>query len=119
MPVPYSPEEALSFLVENDLSKGQYINIRKGTKQRNDTIYPSYHAVREAKLACHPSEEDITVTDISAEVKLQPLLDLTVNRLVSVQEEVISRVDNNETITIIHKCGCDGSSGHRQYKTSF
>lgn len=37
-PVPYTEDEALAFLIENKLSKQQYINIRLGSKKRNCDI---------------------------------------------------------------------------------
>ena len=39
-PVPFTPEEALHLLIENNLIKKQYTNIQQQNKQRNWDIYP-------------------------------------------------------------------------------
>ena len=49
VPVPFIPEEALDFLIENNLNKKQYTNIRQQNKQRNRGIYPSYNKLIAAK----------------------------------------------------------------------
>lgn len=45
LPVAYSPDEALSFLLDNNLSKSQYMNMRIGSKERNADIYPPYATI--------------------------------------------------------------------------
>lgn len=51
---PYTEDEALAFLIENKLSKQQYINIRLGSKKRNCDIYPPYDKIMAAKKRCYP-----------------------------------------------------------------
>lgn len=41
-PIPYSIDEALALLVDNKLTKQQYVNIRIGSKKRNCNIYSPY-----------------------------------------------------------------------------
>ena len=119
-PIPYSAEEALSLLIENNLTKKHYNNIREGAKYRNSNIYPSYKVVLEAKLACYPPKETIRITETSADIKLQSLVDHTIMRIVSVQQEVLKQtVSEEDTINIIFKWGCDGSSGQSLYKQKF
>lgn len=48
-PVPCSPNEALSFFIDNKLTKDQYISIRIGSKKRNCNIYPSYEILKTEK----------------------------------------------------------------------
>lgn len=45
LPIPYSPNEAVAFIMDNNLTKNQYTNIRIGFKARNSNIYPSYDKV--------------------------------------------------------------------------
>jgi hypothetical protein len=44
-PIPYTPIEALDFIIVNNFTKQQYTNIRNGSKNRNSDIYPSYENV--------------------------------------------------------------------------
>nr|CAI5842173.1 unnamed protein product [Callosobruchus analis] len=67
------PEEALSMFVDAQLTRHQYNVIRRKDKLR----IPSYKLTQKAKKECYPSEEHIFVTETSAEIKLQGLLDNT------------------------------------------
>lgn len=46
---PYSADDALAFLMDNNLTKNQYIHVRTGAKSRNANIYSTYKNVLEAK----------------------------------------------------------------------
>lgn len=50
-------------------------------KELGSLIYPSYYILRQAKEACYPLEDSISITEINAEIKLHSLLDHTVHRL--------------------------------------
>jgi len=115
-PIPYSNEEALAFLIDNDLTKTQYVNIRLGAKNRNCDIYPSYEKIMEAKQACYPL--NMHISEYRCEIPLQNLLDHTASRISAISsiEKLQENMDNFE---IIYKWGCDGSSGHSQYKQKF
>ncbi|EZA51186.1 hypothetical protein X777_10254 [Ooceraea biroi] len=69
-------DQALAIIVDADLSTHQYNVIRQQVKNINSKLYPPYYKVKEAKQLCYPS--GITLTEISAEVKLQSLIDHTV-----------------------------------------
>ena len=120
-PLPYTADEALAYFINNRFTKQQYVNTRLGAKERRSDIYPPYNTLVKAKLACYPPSEAITVSETSAEIQLQALLDHTISRLVSVQEEVFERVLNCDPMIfkLICKWGCDGSGGHKQYKQKF
>jgi hypothetical protein len=79
----YSDEEAISLLVEAQLSKHQYNTIRLQAKTKGCNIYPSYNKVRAAKERCYP--DSLIVTEDECEVKLQQLLDNTAKRLLLAQ----------------------------------
>lgn len=63
--------------------------------------------VLEAKKCCYP--ENIQITDYSGDVKLQSLLDHTIERLASVQMEVLQQVgvgiNTLPTLNFIFKMG--------------
>lgn len=87
--VKYTPEEALALYINRKLTVQTYLEVRSGAKQRHADIYPSYDCVRKAKIACYPPKEFIHISDMSAEVHLQALVDTTVLRLAIVQLDVL------------------------------
>ena len=64
-------EQSLALVLGANLSKESYQHLRNNALQFN-SLYPSYHIVKEAKNKCNP--ENIQVSDYSAEVPLQDLL---------------------------------------------
>lgn len=119
--VPYTPDEALSLFVETKMTKSQYLKIRLGAKSRRVNIYPNYHKLRVAKEHCYPKAGSIIVTESSMEVELQALLDHTVSRIIKTQEEVMESLPPEliSELVLVSKWGCDGSTGHSQYKQKF
>ncbi|CAH2088755.1 unnamed protein product [Euphydryas editha] len=65
------------------------------------------------KKTCYPPKEDITVTESGVKIRLQSLLDLTINRILKVIQ-----LDSATTksLKLISKWGFDGSSSHSNYK---
>lgn len=115
--IPYTPREALAFMLDTDMSKASYHLTRTQAKLRGVDLYPSYDRVKEAKRECYPSSDFITITDTKSEIKLQALLDHTVNRIIEMQKDVLlSLRPNLWSKLILIKWGCDGSSGHSMYK---
>lgn len=47
--IPMNGDEAVAFMVENELSKNQYCGMRSNAISRNFSLYPSYNVVLEAK----------------------------------------------------------------------
>lgn len=109
----FSPNEALSLMLDCGLSKRSFQNLRNRTLEKKSKIFPSYNNVRVAKEDCLPSPpKEWLVTDDSAEVTLQDLLDHTTRRifeLVGVSPEI------NE-FRLICKVGFDGTTGLSIYK---
>lgn len=66
-PTPYTPEEALEFILDNNLSKQQYQNIRNGAKIRKCNIYPTYETVLKVKKQCRVP--NVTVSDTVAQLQ--------------------------------------------------
>jgi len=116
-----SGEAALLLLIEQKLSKSQYTGLRAMSLENNCNLYPPYKTILQTKRECYPLSMDITITEYSAEVKLQALLDHTVERILLVQNDVIKNLapENLSRITLICKWGCDGSSGQSVYKQAF
>lgn len=105
-------EQALSLMMEAQLSRRQYNIIRNYAKD----VFPSYKNVRVAKSQCLP--DGITTTEVESEVPMQSLLDHTANRLMLVQKDVVATTRTNK-LTLISKWGFDGSSSHTQYMQKF
>jgi hypothetical protein len=103
-------------LIENDLTKKQYINIRISAKNRNCDIYPPYKSIIEAKQKCYPS--NMQISEHRCEIPLQNILDHTVSRILQI-EKIKKLEENMDNFEILYKWGCDGSSGHSQYKQKF
>lgn len=115
--VAYTPEEALALYVDGGFTKHSYKLMQSGAKKkRNANIYPTYDALLSAKVKCYPL--GVQITDSSAEVSLQSLVDHTATRIVEAHKDVFVNL-NADTITAIYKWGCDGSSGHSTYRQSF
>lgn len=75
----YNSTEALGLILNGDLSKQAYVDLRFGAIDHGIHLYPSYHQVLDTKKECHP--EEIVVTEQCTEVPLQFLLDHTARRL--------------------------------------
>lgn len=114
-----SGDEALAYYIDSKSTTYSYKQTRKWCMKVGHQVFPSYYVLHQSKKACYPPEEQILVTESRAEVKLQAVLDKTVERLVEAQTEVINRVLPNSSFTLISKWGCDGSSGHSAYKQKF
>ena len=95
-------------LTDVGLTKGQY-NKLKGYLGR---ILPNYNEVLEVKKECYPDE--IIITENSAEIKLQSLLDNTTMRLAKSVKSL--DLQNTDKLVLISKWGMDGSSSQAEYK---
>lgn len=112
--------EVLSLIVEAKLTRHQYLLIKKFIDNKiSKHILPSYQSVVQSKKRCYPS--DIVVTESSAEVQLQGLLDHTANRILESKKDILESVPNESLnkISLIGKWGFDGSTGHSEYKQCF
>lgn len=112
-----SAEEALTVLVDAKLTRSQYNIIRKATPEK----FPSYTIVQQAKQKCYPKRDQMKISETSAQVSLQGLLDHTIERLAELTKSDFDSLNNEELlqITLYTKWGFDGSSGHSSYKQAF
>ena len=116
----------LSILLHQSLSKRQYIGIRKAVNSASRTqILPSYNQVFRAKSQCRPSD-GIEITEVKATVKLQNLIEHTIDRileLVGDRTDEVIRSHNprrkRRSCTLVFSYGMDGASGYRNYKQSY
>lgn len=118
----HSCDAALALIIDNNLSKNQYVGIRSASIANNCRLYPPYYLVLNAKKKCYPEESDISVSECHAEVKLQSLLNHTVERILSIVDvNVIKSLSSIEvnSFHLICKWGCDGTSGQSKFKQSF
>lgn len=65
---PYTPEEALAYVIKCRLTKDAYIETRLGTKKTGADIYPAYELIKAAKQECYPDR--ITVTAVLVSTKM-------------------------------------------------
>ena len=86
---PYTPREALAYMLDTDMSKASYHLTRMQAKSRGADLYPPHDKVREAKRECYPSTDSIIITDTKCEIRLQALLDHTINRIIEMQKDVL------------------------------
>ena len=102
------------------MTKQSYQTHRLAAKGKNADIYPPYNKVREAKNKYYPN--NISVTEDSAKVPLQSLLDHTALRIIQEQKEkiteTIEKLEGDEQLNceLMCKWGFDGSSGQSEYK---
>lgn len=113
----YSREKALALMISLNLSKSKYVQLRMTSMEHGVDLYSSYYQIQLAKKDCYPSKEMMTFTDTHAEIELQALLDLTIQRLLKTL-----KIDTNEEfqdLRLISKWGFDGASGQSFYKQGF
>lgn len=117
----FTPDEALSLMLESKISKQAYQTTRNEAKKKGCKLFPSYKHVEKAKKMCYPPDFYVNVTETSAEVKLQVILDKTVARILKLQEDVIRNISpaHVKNVKLYCKWGCDGSSGQSVYKQKF
>ena len=122
--VPKTTEKALAFILDNDLSKNVYSNIRLASKSSEANIWPAYNHVRDVKAQCRPPKEDIKINEEEAVVNLQSLLFHTAQRVVQLQHEVFLQILQTSDPTVIEAVfifpwGFDGSTGQSSYKQQY
>lgn len=116
----FSIEKCLALFLSLNLSKQQYIELRKICIESGTNQWQSYYEMQRTKLECYPSKNKITITETSASIDLQVLLDLTTKRLLNVCKDNVDVHNNNiNNLTLICKWGCDGASNQSMHKQNF
>lgn len=103
-----TPEEALAFILENHLTKAQYLNLKNACAESHADIWPCYHKVLEAKSLCRPSS--IAYEEMSATVSLQALLNKTSHRILENNPVLTQLTENHQELALVldFKYGFDG-----------
>lgn len=116
----FTANESLSLFIELGLSRNNYMLLRHALVNKGYKILASKNMMLKARKECYPRTE-ISVSETSAEIPLQPLLDQTAERILLSQKEVIDQlsIEQLQNLVLICKWGCDGSSGHSTYKQRF
>jgi hypothetical protein len=119
----YTPEEALALIIDGDLTVDSYNRLRDGAKSHGIDLYPRYAEVLASKAKCRPSEL-IRISEVSASVSLQGLLEHTAKRIAELQDEVLNSYfdhlsQNQISFKLICSWGFDGSSSQSNYKQKF
>lgn len=79
----FSSNEALALYLNLDISRDEYQALRNALLAKNvPDLLPSYKVMHDALEKCLPDPAAMTITESSATVDLQALLDLTAKRLV-------------------------------------
>lgn len=117
-------QEALSFLLENSLSKTVYQNMRTEVKLCGADIWPTYNEVRLVKAECRPQKDTISISEKVAKVTLQSLLNHTTERIVKLQSEVIIQYMESTNLSVLESLmmfswGFDGCTGVSNYNQSY
>lgn len=106
-----TPHQALALCLDLDLSDRKYRILRTVINGLHENCLPSLYALKIARKSFLPTS--LKVTDTSAEVELQNLLDLTAQSICKILDIYGTR------FKLIYKWGMDGSSGHSIYKQLF
>ena len=115
----FTPREALSSIIELNLSAAKYKILRRKHIDKNNNIYPPYYKVQQEKKKCYPPTIHLSESSIS--IKLQDLINHTTTRLLSNENNNIKDYkinnNNNEKLNaiLLFKYGFDGSSNHSLY----
>lgn len=110
-------DQALAILTQAQLSKYQYEIIRKAIKDAGFNIFPSYKKVLESKKKCYPA--NVCISDTSAQVPLQTLLNHTAQRIIDTKAKVEIESYENDNLVLHTKWGFDGASGQNHYMQNF
>ena len=122
LPSIISPDEALSFILENNLTKEAYVNIRLISKQHHSDIWPVYEDVLRAKRECRP--ENISCKEMSIVVPIPERVKQNDRRFLSLFDAEVDlqlNATNEPTleIEVESKVGFDGSTGLTMYNQAF
>ena len=117
-PTQMSAHEALALKIQCNLSDDQYQMIRNSSIIHNANIYPTLHRILEAKYVCYP--QNLQITETSAEVPLQDMVNHTLIRVLEIIDDDKLYVGEGEREGIFYlKCGFDGASSQSVYKQRF
>lgn len=107
----FSLIETLAMYLDMKLSVSGYKTMCRKVNSKHPKTFPCYDHLLRFKKSLQVQSD---VTETSAEINLQELLDCT-------SRSILQILSNNsyKNLTLLVKCGFDGSSGHSRYKQKF
>lgn len=119
-PKPFSPEEALSMMIDRKFTVDDYISMQRELKERGFPAYPPHYRVQFARKMCYPDTE----TEREASISLHSLLLHTIRRIIKVYDTNITEYFNQNNKDLVHcifegSWGFDGSTWQSFYKQNF
>uniref|UniRef100_A0A2A4ITJ8 Uncharacterized protein n=1 Tax=Heliothis virescens TaxID=7102 RepID=A0A2A4ITJ8_HELVI len=111
------PKKTLGMFTKLELTKDKYEYLMHWLQSEGYNILVSYKALSEEKTKSYP--EGMVITESSASVPLQNLLDHTTKRILETKSvNEISQI-TSENLTLYSKWGSDGASGQSEYLQKF
>lgn len=116
-----SPEAAYGLMLSTGISVRGYNSFKLAADDQDAHVFPSYRSILNIKSTLRPPPSSIEINEIRAKVNLQALLDLTCQRILKMQEDVLKEISNISTddLTFIISWGFDGSTGQSNYKQQY
>lgn len=113
-----SVKNVLNFFAKINLSKFQYIELKKFLKSHTYDILPCYDIISKAKESCYP--KNVTVEEFEVKCELKSVLEHVYDKVFKVLgDDIDTKLKSTDIIEL--KCtaewniGADGSSGFSQY----
>lgn len=107
-------KKTLALFYDLNLTVRKYEILRSVVNAIHPDCFPSYRSLLTTKNKYLP--DHISVTEISAEVQLQELLEKTTVSILNISD--LTKCQTGD-LKLMCKWGFDGSSGHSQYKQKF
>ncbi len=85
-----TPEEALGHILNNRLTKEQYLSMKTASALSSANIWPNYNKILKAKAQCQP--DGIVINELNASVPIQNLLDHTTRRILLTDANVVEKM---------------------------
>ena len=114
-----TPDEACAMFIRNKLTVRSYKDIKMTTDEVGHHVYPSWDKVYKSKMLCYPSDDHIHVSEDSAEVDFDKLVEHTYKRLCELLEGDIVKCLSEHDVDYFGgdiKVGSDGTSGLGAFK---
>lgn len=112
----FSPQQALALYLDLSLTERKYNILRSTVNTLHKDCFPRVAIIREYRNQLLP--RSINITECSAEVNLQELLNFTVQSILKTLQDS-SNLSEVALLELVCKYGFDGSSGHSTYKQKF
>lgn len=123
-------DKTLALIMELGFTPEQYINLREVTQELGHQIYPPYRKLKDSRNRCYPPNAKLSEREAS--VTLQDLLQHTFERILKVNDEVVTQLCDQKSLKELEctlkgnwECGVStrlrfaGQGGENVVSTSF